>query len=259
MTQICLEVEHLKKRFRSQKSAFVQAVDDVSFSIEQGRILGLVGQSGSGKSTIARCLVGLYAPDHGIIRIQGKSIVPIGNRHYHRDQSRRINIVFQSPYLSLNPHFTIRRSLEDVCAIHFHESQQLRTERIEQMLNNLCLETALLDRYPNQLSGGQCQRVCVARVLLLQPSCMVFDEITAALDVVNQRKMLSFLAYVHKKYNTTMLFITHDLRVASQISDHIAVMQHGKIVEFGETEKVLSSPRHSYTMELLKACEIDMI
>ena len=131
MAEVCLEVEHLSKWFRSSKKDVVQAVSDVSFSIPQGKVLGLVGQSGCGKSTLARCLVGLYAPDGGAVRVQGRAIVPVGSRRYRPEQSRSINIVFQSPYLSLNPQFTIRRSLEDVCAIHFRENRRDRTQRIE--------------------------------------------------------------------------------------------------------------------------------
>ncbi len=253
MLGICLEVEHLSKRFYTRKNDYVQAVDNVTFSVPQGKVIGIVGQSGSGKSTLARCLVGLYTPDSGVIRVHGKTIVPIGSRLYNPSQSRSINVVFQSPYLSLNPHFSIRQSLEDVCSIHFHESHSQKTHRIEQTMNSLGLDPALLERYPFQLSGGQCQRVCIARLLLLQPFCMVFDEITAALDVINQRKLLAFLSNIHETHNTTMVFITHDLRVAAMISDYIAVMHDGRIVEIGEAQRVLTAPSNMYTQDLLNA------
>ena len=251
-----LEVERLDKSFRRGAGLFrrgvpVPAVADATFTLSKGETLGVVGESGSGKSTLARCVVRLIEPDRGRIAFRGTDLLAL-RRAAMKPFRSRIQMVFQDPYASLNP----RRRVGDIIAEGPVSHGMPRNEalaRARELLSLVQLDPGAMDRFPHEFSGGQRQRIGIARALALEPELLVADEPVSALDVSVQAQILELLDGLRRRLSLTMLFITHDLRVAAQVCDRIAVMQKGRIVELGETARVFGAPQHPYTRELLES------
>ncbi len=229
----------------------VRAAIDVSLEVRKGQTLGIVGESGSGKSTVARCIVRLIEPSGGEIRLGGLDIAPLKPAAL-RPLRSKVQIVFQDPYRSLNP----RRSVGEAIIegpLNYGVPRGAALERARRLLELVRMDPAVLDRYPHQFSGGQRQRICIARALAMQPELLVADEAVSALDVSVQAQVLALLAEIRARLDLAMLFITHDLRVAAQVCDQVAVMQHGRVVEYGPAREVFLAPRHEYTRALFAA------
>lgn len=238
-----LEIKHLNSFYRQGGNAFskgktVQVLKDVSVTIHQGEVLGLVGESGSGKSTLAKSILGMTEYQ--------------GTIAHH---SRRPQMVFQDPYSSLNPAFTIRRIVEEPLRIYGKYSPQERRRRAEEMLESVGLGPEFHDRKPAQLSGGQRQRVSIAAALILKPKLVILDEAVSALDVTIQDQILDLLMELRETYDLSYLFISHDLNVIYQCCDRVIVMQKGVIVEENTVDGIFDQPVHPYTKQLLKAAE----
>ena len=254
-TDTVLTVEHLNKTFRKKKflrpATEVHAVADVNLTLRKKEILGVVGQSGSGKSTVARCIVGLEQPTSGDITICGAQLAQAGAAE-RRQMRRRIQMVFQDPYRSLNPRVKIGRSMIEG-ATNFGEPVDRAMHRAAELLRLVGLPPSALERFPHQFSGGQRQRICIARALMLEPDVLVADEAVSALDVSVQEQVLDLLDEIRERIGVGILFITHDLRVAARICDSIFVMNQGRIVEHGPAERVLGHPEQDYTRKLFEA------
>lgn len=248
-----LEIRNLTKRFPIEDSIFgkpvkfLKAVDDVSFEVDKGGVFSLVGESGSGKSTIARLICGAYQPTSGEILYMGS---PIGRT---KADYRNIQMIFQDPDASLNPRKNVFSIIEEGLRIHRLGSSRERRERVLNILDSVGLDRSTIKKFPHELSGGQKQRVSVARSLILQPELLVLDEPTSALDVSIQAQMLNLLSDLQKEFSLTYVFITHDLKIVSQISDHVAVLYLGNIMEIGPVDLIIDSPLHPYTQGLLKS------
>jgi peptide/nickel transport system ATP-binding protein len=252
-----MRVEGLNKTFSTGggtlfgKRRVVKAVQDVSFDLHAGETIGIVGESGSGKSTVGRCLVRLTDPDTGRVMIDGADIAHMSGRQL-RDQRRKLQMIFQDPFSSLNPRARVSRILtEGLIAFGTPKADALAKAR--ELLDMVGLDASALGRFPHEFSGGQRQRIGIARALALEPSIIIADEAVSALDVSIQAQVLDLLADLKTRLNLSMLFITHDLRVAARICDRIIVMQKGCIVEAGPTSKVLHDPDMAYTRSLLDA------
>ncbi|MGY4750512.1 dipeptide ABC transporter ATP-binding protein [Pannonibacter sp. Q-1] len=253
---VALKVAGIEKTFRSPRSLFkpartVHAVRPIDFEVLQGQTLGIVGESGSGKTTLVRCLMGLEEPDEGSVYI-GNERLDITTAAGRRAFRRHIQIVFQDPYGSLNP----RRKIGDLLLegpTNFGVPRAQAMEKAKELLRIVRLEQDALDRYPSQFSGGQRQRISIARALMVDPKILIADEAVSALDVSVQKDVLKLLADIKKNVGLTILFITHDLRVAAEISDHILVMQKGVAVEYGTVDEVFGNPQNEYTRQLLSA------
>jgi peptide/nickel transport system ATP-binding protein/oligopeptide transport system ATP-binding protein len=235
--------------------ATVRAVDGVSFAIPAGTTLGLVGESGSGKTTVARTLLRLTEPSAGSFQLDGIDVFSLAAGPLRRLR-RRIQIVFQDPYSSLNPRMTVRQTLREPLAIHELAPKRQRDERVRALLDEVGLDPELADRYPHELSGGQRQRVGIARALSVEPAFLVCDEPVSALDVSVQAQVLNLLADLQQKRQLTYLFIAHDLAVVKHIADDVAVMYLGRIVERAPAAPVYERPRHPYTRSLLSAVPV---
>jgi peptide/nickel transport system ATP-binding protein len=252
-----VEVSRLVKHFVRdrgflRKGTVVKAVDDISFSIEAGETFGLVGESGSGKTTAGRCLLRLVAPTSGSVRFRGDDVLTFPRRRL-REARRDMQIVFQDPYSSLNPRMRARQIVEEPLVIHGIGNRAARKARVRELFGLVGLDPAHLERFPHEFSGGQRQRIGIARALALHPEVLVADEPVSALDVSVQAQILRLLANLRKTFGLSMIFITHDLRVAAQICDRVAVMKDGEIVEHGATAEVFASPQHDYTRLLLRS------
>lgn len=256
--QPLLVVEDLKKYFPVRGLFFtrgwVRAVDGVTFAIPKGKTLGLVGESGSGKTTVGRLVLRLLKPTSGRIIFDGKDITWLSERKLKWFR-RRAQIVFQDPYMSLNPRMTVYEILLEPLKVHKIDVENPR-EYIVKLLHEVGLDETHLYRYPYEFSGGQRQRIAIARALILKPEFLVLDEPTSALDVSVQAQILNMLKDLQKKHNLTYLFISHDLGVVRYMSDYIAVMYVGKIVELGPAEEVFEKPLHPYTKMLLDSIPI---
>jgi len=252
-----LSVIGLEKSYRSGatllggKARITHAARAVNLTLCRGETLGLVGESGSGKSTVARCLARLVEADGGRILLGGIDLRPLSRRQL-RPYRKRIQMVFQDPYGSLNPRRTVGKLIAEGPMVHGMPERDALA-RAGELLDLVGIERRAVGRYPHEFSGGQRQRIGIARALALDPEVLVADEPVSALDVSIQAQVLKLLADIRDRLNLTMLFITHDLRVAAQVCDSIAVMRYGEIVEYGSTAQVFSSPRHAYTRELLAA------
>jgi peptide/nickel transport system ATP-binding protein len=252
-----LSVIGLEKSYRSGatllggKARITHAARAVNLTLCRGETLGLVGESGSGKSTVARCLARLVEADDGRILLGGIDLRPLSRRQL-RPYRKRIQMVFQDPYGSLNPRRTVGKLIAEGPMVHGMPERDALA-RAGELLDLVGIERRAVGRYPHEFSGGQRQRIGIARALALDPEVLVADEPVSALDVSIQAQVLKLLADIRDRLNLTMLFITHDLRVAAQVCDSIAVMRYGEIVEYGSTAQVFSSPRHAYTRELLAA------
>jgi ABC-type oligopeptide transport system ATPase subunit len=244
-----VEVDHLRKDYASGllKKNVVRAVDDVSFSIAEGETLGLVGESGCGKSTVARLLLLLVRPLSGSIRFNGAEL-----REMSPDRIRKLRkdmqIIFQHPQQSLNPRLKIYESMAEPLRLHrLAGSKAEEKKRVLKLLEDVGLAEEHLERYPHEISGGQAQRVAIARALSLSPRFLVADEPTSMLDVSVQAQIIALLKKLQKEYDIGMLFISHDLEIVQAVSDRIAVMHKGKIVESGGREQIFTQPVHPYT------------
>jgi len=229
----------------------VAAVTEVSFEVRQGETVGIVGESGSGKSTIARCIARLIEPTSGRIVIGDTDFASISRAELHALR-RKVQIVFQDPYRSLNPRRTVGAAIVEG-PMNYGASRAEATVRARELIDLVGLDPKSLDRYPHQFSGGQRQRICIARSLAMEPALLIADEAVSALDVSVQAQVLALLDEIRRRLDLAMLFITHDLRVAAQVCDRIAVMTKGRIVEYGPVAQVFAHPRHDYTKALLAA------
>ena len=250
-----LQVQDLCKTYRSGNGLFkrgrsVQAAKDINFELKRGETLGLVGESGSGKSSVGRCLVGLAPFDSGRILFKGRNLSQ--GAAFRRESAGKIQMVFQDPYASLNPRHRVGAAIAGgPIAQGVGKTEALR--RAIELLELVGLGADAAERYPHEFSGGQRQRIGIARALALEPELLVADEPVSALDVSVQAQVLELFAEVRTRFKLAMVFITHDLRVAGQMCDHIAVMQRGEVVEYGETQRVLGDPQHPYTRKLIEA------
>ncbi|MGW0767599.1 ABC transporter ATP-binding protein [Streptomyces sp. NPDC002676] len=228
----------------------VRAVDGVSFTLPEGGSLGIVGGSGSGKTTTARIVVGLERADAGEVRIRGRARpARARGRRQRLARAREVQMVFQDPYLSLDPRTSVERVLRETLRLHFPDRDP--EPRIRELLDQVGLGTRAADALPRQLSGGQRQRVAIARALAVEPAVLVLDEAVAALDVSVQAQILNLLADIRAQTAIGYLFITHDLGVVRCVTDEVLVMHHGRVVEAGATAEVLAAPEHPYTRLLL--------
>jgi peptide/nickel transport system ATP-binding protein len=226
----------------------VKAAKDVNLQVRRGETLGVVGESGSGKSTVARCIARLIEPSDGAILIEGADVAKLSARAL-RPHRKRVQIVFQDPYRSLNPRRTVGAAITEG-PVNFGMSERDALARARELMGLVGLDPDALERFPHQFSGGQRQRICIARALAMDPEILVADEPVSALDVSVQAQVLQLLDDVRKRFNLAVLFITHDLRVAAQVCDRIAVMHKGEVVEEGFTADVFGAPRHAYTRAL---------
>jgi oligopeptide transport system ATP-binding protein len=252
-----LEVKDLKQYYTINKGFLgekkvVKAVDGVSFTIRQGETLGIVGESGCGKSSLGRSVIRLLQPTSGEIHFEGKDISKISQRKMKKIR-REIQMVFQDPYASLNPRSTIRSILETPLITHGNNNKKSRTKIIENLIEKIGLRKEQLDRYPHEFSGGQRQRIGIARALTLNPKLIVADEPVSALDVSVQSQVLNLMVDLQKEFNLSYMFISHDLSVVKHISDRVAVMYLGRIVEIAEVESMYATPLHPYTKALMSA------
>ena len=252
-TRPVVEVVGLRKEFGSSPPTV--AIDSVTFTLAEGGALAIVGESGSGKSTTARCVVGLEAPTGGTVTVCGRGRAPgrVSLRE-RRARAREIQMVFQDPYSSLNPRLSVHDSIRSALALR----EGIRPSRVDgrsvtELLDTVELAARLADIYPRQLSGGQRQRLAIARSLAAQPQVLVLDEAVAALDVSVQAQILNLLTDIRRQRGLSYLFITHDLNVVRQVSEHVIVMQRGQIVERGTTAAVLDDPTHPHTAHLIAA------
>src|SRR6201986_3619465 len=252
---VVLEANELGKVYRERslfgKAREVAAAQDVTLTLRKGRTLGIVGESGSGKSTVARCIVRLIDPTSGGIRLVGHEISEL-SRRLLQPHRKRIQILFQDPYRSLNPRVTVGETIAEG-PINYGMPHAQALARARELLQLVGLPTDAISRYPHQFSGGQRQRIAIARALALDPDLLVADEAVSALDVSVQAQVLELFAEIQKRLGIALLFITHDLRVAAQICDDVAVMQHGRIVEQGPAAEILTHPQQAYTRTLLDA------
>jgi peptide/nickel transport system ATP-binding protein len=251
-TPVVLQAEKLTKTYVSggffEKRRVVEAVKRVNLHVRRGETLGVVGESGSGKSTVARCIARLIEPSEGAILVEGTDVAKLSSGAL-RPHRKRVQIVFQDPYRSLNPRRSVGAAIVEG-PINFGTAPNVARERARQLMGLVGLDPDALERFPHQFSGGQRQRICIARALAMDPEILVADEPVSALDVSVQAQVLELIDDVRKRFNLAVLFITHDLRVAAQVCDRIAVMHKGEIVEEGSTAAVFAAPKHDYTRAL---------
>ena len=257
-----LEVRHLAKRFPIRGGildtpvGYVQAVDDVSFSIHPGETLGLVGESGCGKSTLGRTILRLIAPSAGQVLFDGTDLTQL-DASAMRAMRRKMQIIFQDPYASLNPRMTVRTILEEPLKIHqLCPTPAARQQRLYELLDYVQLPKEALQKYPHEFSGGQRQRICIARALAVDPQFIVCDESVSALDVSIQAQVINLLMDLQKELGLTYLFIAHDLKVVEFMAHHVAVMYLGKLVEMAPARAIYQHPCHPYTKALLSAMPV---
>jgi ABC-type glutathione transport system ATPase component len=257
-----LEVDSLVKEFGARRG-FAEivarkkidpnrAVDDVSFTLDRGEILGIAGGSGSGKTTMARCLIRLIEPDGGAIEVDGVNIRDHKGAEL-RELRRRMQMVFQDPYTSLNPRLTVRAALHEAGKVHNRPGSEDEDAFVSRLLGLVQLTDRIASRKPSELSGGQRQRVSIARALAVDPEMIIADEAVSALDVSVQAQLLNLFLDLREELGVAVLFISHQLAVIAEVADRIAVMQHGRIVETGPTQEVFAHPKDEYTQALLRA------
>ncbi len=261
--EVILEVRNLVKYFPvggggifGKTVGWVQAVDGVSFSIRRGETLGLVGESGCGKTTTGRCILQLERPTSGEVIFEGRDLTKLSLSEL-RPVRRKIQVIFQDPYSSLNPRMTVGQIIAEPLAVHgIIPERQARKARVPELLSRVGILPSLADRYPHELSGGQRQRVGVARALAMEPSLIVCDEPVSALDVSIQAQIINLLEDLQAEFHLTYLFIAHDLSVVRHISDRVVVMYLGKIMELADRQALYDDPLHPYTKALLSAVPI---
>lgn len=259
---VLLRIKNLKMYFPITKGVIFQrhvgdikAVDDVSFSIKRGETLGLVGESGCGKSTTGRAILQLYRPTAGTVEFEGQDLTSLKGEGL-RKMRRNMQMIFQDPYASLNPRMTVGSIVGEPLEVHNILSGKARQERVKELLNIVGLNPYFINRYPHEFSGGQRQRIGVARALAVQPDFIVCDEPISALDVSIQAQVINLLEDLQAEFGLTYLFIAHDLAVVRHISDRIAVMYLGKIAELADRAELYKNPLHPYTRALLSAVPI---
>jgi oligopeptide/dipeptide ABC transporter ATP-binding protein len=256
-----LEVENLVKQFAADRNlfgrptAFVKAVDGVSFRVDAGETLALVGESGCGKSTVSRLALRLIEPDAGRIRFQGRDLLALDANEL-RAFRRQAQIIFQDPYASLNPRMTVGQILSEPLALHNLVPQAGRRARVEEILTLVGLEPRFARRYPHEFSGGQRQRIAIARALAVEPKLIICDEPVSALDVSIRSQILNLLRDLQRRLGLSYIFVSHDLAVVKHIADRVAVMNLGGIVETAETQALFAAPRHPYSRALLSAIPV---
>ncbi len=256
-----IDVQHLKKYYPlkggllQKNTAYVKAVDDVSFSIEQGKTLSLVGESGCGKTTVGKTVLRLTPATGGKVLFEGTNLFSVKNKLL-RTMRPLIQPIFQDPYSSLNPRMTVGEIIGEAVREHNIVSKVTYRDYLLKIMDDCGLQKQHVDRYPHEFSGGQRQRICIARALALKPRFIVADEPVSALDVSIQAQIINLLCDLQKEYNLTYLFISHDLSVVEHISNEIAVMYLGKIVEQGKKEELFNNPLHPYTKALFSAVPI---
>ncbi|HQZ39542.1 MAG TPA: ATP-binding cassette domain-containing protein [Vicinamibacterales bacterium] len=255
-----VDVRHLVKHFTRggglfRQKSIVRAVDDVSFTIDEGETFALVGESGSGKSTTGRCMLRLVEPTSGEVWFRDENVLtfPAGRL---RSARRDMQMVFQDPYSSLNPRMRAFTIVEEPLVIHRIGTKVERRERVAELFRVVGLDPDHLDRYPHEFSGGQRQRIGLARALALNPSFIIADEPVSALDVSIQAQVINLLTDLQDRLKLTYLFVAHDLRLVKHIASRVAVMYLGKIVEMGDTARIFEDPRHPYTQALLSAVPV---
>jgi len=260
--EVILEVRDLVKHFDVSgglvgiHSGVVKAVDGVSFSIRRGETMGLVGESGCGKTTTGRCILLLERPTSGQVIFEGRDLTTLAPSEL-RAVRRKIQVIFQDPYSSLNPRMTVGQIIAEPLAVHgIVRERQARNNRVRDLLSVAGLLPSMADRYPHELSGGQRQRVGIARALAMEPSLIVCDEPVSALDVSIQAQIINLLEDLQERFNLTYLFVAHDLSVVRHISDRVAVMYLGKIAEITDRASLYAEPLHPYTKALLSAVPI---
>lgn len=261
-TDVLLKVEHLYKDFPIDQGLFmrrfgakVSAVYDVNFSIQRGQTLGLVGESGSGKSTTGRCVIRLINPTSGTVSVDGRDVAALKGRELLAFR-REAQIVFQDPQASLNPRMTIGELISEPFEIHKIGTKAERIAQVKELLDKVGLNPEHINRYPHEFSGGQRQRIGIARALALRPKLIICDEPVSALDVSIQAQVLNLLASLQEEFGLTYLFIAHDLSVVQHISDVVAVMYLGSLMEIAPVDRLYDYPHHPYTQSLLSAIPV---
>jgi len=261
MDETLLTVTGLRKRFPitegllSRAVGYVRAVDDVSFSVRQRETLGLVGESGCGKTTLGKCVIWLVEPTEGEIVFNGQDLKTLSRQELNKTR-RNMQMVFQDPFSSLNPRMVVERIVGEPLVIHKACEKQARREKVVEVLRAVGLKDEQMHRFPHEFSGGQRQRIAIARAIMLRPKLVVLDEPTSALDVSVRSQILNLLMELQRELGLTYLFISHDLSVIHQMSNRIAVMYAGRLVEIGDTEDLFQEPLHPYTEALFSAIPI---
>jgi len=260
MRQVIMEVKDLSKHFAVKKGFFrrgnpVRAVDGINLTVYKGETLSIVGESGCGKSTTGRCLLRLIEPTAGQVLFEGVNLLSLSEDQL-REKRRDIQFIFQNPYASLNPRKTVRQILMEPLIVHHIGDSNERKEKVEWMMEKVGLSMEQLDRYPHEFSGGQRQRISIARALILNPKLIIADEPVSALDVSIQAQILNLLKDLQKEFQLSYIFISHDLSVVKHISDRVAVMYLGRIVEVADRNTLYSNPQHPYTRALLSSVPV---
>ncbi|MCQ2373622.1 MAG: dipeptide/oligopeptide/nickel ABC transporter ATP-binding protein [Phascolarctobacterium sp.] len=252
-----LEVTNLCKIFNAKTASEVRAIDNISFTIYEGETFGLVGESGSGKSTTGRTIIKLEEPTSGQVMYKGKDITKIKGREELLNFRKSMQMIFQDPFASLNPRIPVKKILGDAIRLHgMAKTDAEVTELIFKLMDTVGINRSYVNRYPGEFSGGQCQRIGIARALCVQPDFIIADECLSALDVSIQAQIVNLMIQLRKQRNMTYLFIAHDLAMVKYISDRIGVMKDGKLLELAEAEELYNCPLHPYTFSLLSASPV---